>query len=327
MSALTAEKESQHRFPIVENSATGGAESRYVWHNSKPVVLRIYEREIQVLPNVPPRKSEGTPVRRKGDIQRFSKSSRLRLMRKLNRVQSQLLTEPIFITLTHRHGSHTNEEFQHCFLKSFLPRLKEIIPEACWIWRLEPHRNGKPHYHLIAWSFRKKITISSEFYARKIRKAWRNSINQHDRAAELYSCKIEPLGSHKKVMAYVSKYVAKEDDQQGEKIEGRRWASSSNLPTGPITEVNLTHDQLAQLKLIVEILMKAKNKPQGLIDRVLDSDRYLWCWLDPSDIQAVLEYLGMPPPIEHYNRYLQTGNVLPEIAELAEIAADYGHSF
>lgn len=311
----------------VEQSVTEGADSRYVWQNSKPVRLRIYERELQILPNVPPRKTGSTPRRRKGDITTFSKSSRLRLMRKLNRVQTQLLTDPVFITLTHRHGSHTVEEFQHCFQKSFLPRLKEIIPEACFIWRLEPHRNGKPHYHLIAWSFRQKIKIESEFYARQIRKAWRNAIDQHDRAAELYSCKIEPLGSHRKVMSYVSKYVAKEDDEVSRKIEGRRWASSTNLPAGPITEANLTHGQLAKLKQIVKIIMKAAKKPQGLIEVVLSRDDLIWVWLDPVQILEVLEYIGLPPPHNQYSRYLLTGDILPQMDELEKIAADHGHDF
>ena len=311
----------------VLQSVTEGADSRYVWQNSKPVVMRIYEREIQILPNVPPRKTGSTPVRRKGDIQRFSKSSRLRLMRKLNRVQSQLLTTPLFITLTHRHGSHTVEQFQYAFRKKFLPALKEIIPECCFIWRLEPHRNGKPHYHLIVWSFRKKITIESEFYLRKIRQAWRESIDQHDRAAQLYSCKIEPLGSHKKVMSYVSKYVAKEDDEVGSQIEGRRWASSSNLPAGPITEVNLTRSQLEQVKQIVSVIMRAQNKPQGLIDTVLANDLMMWVWLEPHQIQEVLDFLGIPPPANQYSRYRKSGYILPSMEELSNIAADYGYDF
>lgn len=311
----------------VEKSDTGGADSRYIWQNRKPYTLRIYNREIQVLPNVPPSKHHSVPTRRKGDITTFSKSSRLRVMRKMNRVQSQLLGTPIFITLTHRHGTMSTENFQYAFLKRFLPRLKEIIPKIALMWRLEPHRNGKPHYHLIVWSFGKKFKIHSEYYARQIRSTWRWSIDQHDRAAQLYSCKIEKLGSHKKAMHYVSKYVAKEDDGKGQQIEGRRWGTSKSLPVRAISEVNLTRDQYQRLKDIIRVILKSKNKASGLIEAILGSSKMMWTWLSPDEIIAVLEYLGLPPPENQYKNYRESGNPLGTMDEMASIAADHGYSF
>lgn len=311
----------------VVKSDTGGADSRYIWQNVKPYHLRIYNREIQVLPNVPPSKNGSPPLRRKGDIKTFSKSSRLRVMRKMNRVQAQLLGDPIFITCTHRHGTLTNDEFQHAFLKKFAPKLKEIIPKIAMMWRLEPHRNGKPHYHCLIWSFRDKLKLESEYYGRQIRQAWRDSIDQHDRAAQLYACKIEALGSYRKAMQYVSKYVAKEDDDISKKIEGRRWGCSTSLPTGAITEANLTRQQYEDLKEIVRILLRAKNKPQGLIDTILDSNKMMWTWLDPDEIEQVLEYIGIPPPINHYKSYRATGQIHPSMEMLEQIARDYGYSF
>jgi len=306
---------------------TGGADSRYIWQNRKPYHLRVYNREIQVLPNVPPSQHGSAPIRKKGDITTFSKSSRLRVMRKLNRVQGQLLGDPIFITLTHRHGTMSTEKFQYAFLKKFAPKLKEIIPDLAVMWRLEPHRNGKPHYHLIAWSFRKKIKLKSEYYARQIRKAWRDAIDQHDRSAELYACKVIPLGSFRKTMSYVSKYVAKEDDQISQQIEGRRWGTSTNLPVGAITEVNLTKDQYENLKNIVRTLLKSKGKPESLIETILGSEKMMWTWLEPDDIEAVLEFLGIPPPISHYKTYRKSGQTLPSSEMLEQIAKDYGHSY
>lgn len=308
-------------------SDTGGADSRYIWQNRKPFRLRVYNRELQVVPNVPPRKGEKPPRRKEGDITRFSKSSRLRVMRKMNRVQGQLLGTPIFITLTHRHGSHTAREFQYCFLKKFAPRLKEIVPEIALMWRLEPHRNGKPHYHLIVWSYRKKIKLESEYYKRQIRQAWRDSIDQHDRAAELYSCKIEALGSHRKAMHYVSKYVAKEDSSESSKIEGRRWGTSRSLPVGAITEVNLTREQYEDLKNIVRTILKANDKPEGLISTILDDSKMMWTWLSPDEIEAVLEYLNLPPPINQYKAYRSCGSALGTMDEMASLAADHGYSF
>src|SRR5699024_12126933 len=106
-------------------------------------------------------------------------------------------------------------------------------------------------YLMIFWTYDKKRALRSEFYKRKIRRAWRNAINQHDRSAELYACDIEPLGSFKKAMQYVSKYLAKEDDNIGRKIKGRRWAVSKSLPCRTITEVNLTQAQFEDVKQIV----------------------------------------------------------------------------
>lgn len=304
-----------------------GDDSRYIWHKDKPVLLRVYNRELQITPNVPPRDTGDSPIRSKGDITTFSRSSRLRLMRKMNRVQTQLLGEPIFITLTHRHGTLSHKEFQYAFLKKFLPKLPEIIPEVACMWRLEPHRNGKPHYHMICWSFNKKITIESEYYHRQIRQAWRDAIGQHDRAAELYSCDIEALGSHRKIMSYVSKYLAKEDDNVGKKIEGRRWATSKNLPCSAISEVLLTREQLADFKQIVETILRASGKPEGLIETILSGRLRLWCWLDPEEIQAVLDYLGLPPPKNQYSRYQECGSPLGTMEEAERLAKKYGHDF
>lgn len=308
-------------------SVTGGTDSRYIWQNRKPYHLRIYNREIQVIPNVPPRAGDKPPRRKEGDIKSFSKSSRLRVMRKMNRVQAQLLGTPIFVTCTHRHGTMSSEKFQYAFLKKFAPKLKEIVPEIAMMWRLEPHRNGKPHYHCIIWSYRKKLTLGSEFYGRKIRQAWRDAIDQHDRSAQLYSCKIEELGSHKKAMQYISKYVAKEDDHRGAEIEGRRWGTSTSLPVGAITEVNLARAHYEKLKNIVRTILKAKSKPEGLIESIVDSDKMMWVWLDPDEIEAVLEFLGLPPPINHYKTYRETGLRDPDMEHLEALTNDYGYDF
>lgn len=308
-------------------SDTEGAAPWYIYHSGNSVRVSIYSGEVSVSTPPPVSPSTPPPKRTAGDIDTFSRKSRIRVFQAFNRLQSQLLGKPIFITLTSRHGELDAEEFQYRFHKKFLPGLKDIIPKCCYIWRLQPHKNGKPHYHLIVWSFRPELTLESRFYGKQIRRLWRNCINQHDKAAQLYSCKIEPVGGQRKTFQYVSRYVAKEDAGKALEIPGRRWGRSLNFPASPIAEITISGEVYNRLLEIVKVVLKSRSKQTDWLDERVNDSFGWFVWLTSQEIVAILDYISCHVGLSRYKRYLETGNPEPSQAELASLSVRYGHDF
>lgn len=291
-------------------SATEGADPWYIYHTGRIVKVSIFAEELKVTERPTGRNDRPPPTRTAGDITTFSDSSRRRLISVMKRTHTESLGEPIFITLTSRHGMYTQEEFQYRFHKKFLPGLREIIPDLVYLWRLEPHKSGKPHYHLVCWSWKKEAKLISEFYKRPIRHLWRECIGDHSKAAQLYSCKIQSVASREKLMKYVSKYLAKEDYGKALEIDGRRWGRSKNYPCSSIAEIIMPMKDYNVLLQIINVILKSKGKDTDwLAERVNDAVGWSM-WLNRQETVAVLEYIGLEASLWAYNTYWETGKVL-----------------
>lgn len=233
--------------------------SWYNHHNGIGGTVKIFENELQILEpkrnvEIPP-----PPKREEMDINKFTKKSRFRVLQRFNQLQTKSLSEPLFITLTTRHGSMTAEKFQNRFRKSFLPSLKKIIPDLVYAWRLEPHKDGYPHYHLFIWTFRKEANLNSKRLKQKIRAFWLKAIDDESNATRMYSCKIVPVKSMRKAMSYVGKYMAKEGSPIEDGLYGRRWGTSTNFPAKPIMEIDLPLMYVKKLKRIVKRLLRQRG--------------------------------------------------------------------
>lgn len=308
-------------------TVTEGAVPWYIYHSGNSVKVEIYSGEVCVSTPPPATPSTPPPKRTAGDIDTFSRKSRMRVFQAFNRLQAQLLGAPLFITLTSRHGELTCEEFQYRFHKKFLPGLKKIIPECVYIWRLQPHLSGKPHYHLMVWSFRKKLTLKSEYYKRPIRALWRDCIGQHDKAAQLYSCDIEPVAGMRKAFQYVSRYVAREDEGKALEIPGRRWGRSLNYPANPIAEITLSRERYNQLLEIVKIILRSKGKDVDWINERVNDGFGWFVWFTHQEIQNILYFIQCNVSLNRYNRYLKSGIPEPSDEELADLGEEYGYDF
>lgn len=243
------------------------------------------------------------PRRKAGDITYFSRKSRMRLFRKFNRMNTRGLSAPVFITLTTRHGECSPADFQYRFRKSFLPALKRIVPGLVYIWRLEPHRSGYPHYHMLVWSKNRELNLESEYWKRRIRRSWRDAIGQHDRAAELYSCKVVALKSMRQITRYLSKYMAKEDDDRGRKIKGRRWAVSDSFSCCPITAFSLTQSEEERLWKIAKRLLLERGKSK-LVEKLELFRGYGWSiWTDRDQVVSMFAEIGNFMPLNAWELY------------------------
>lgn len=100
----------------------------------------------------------------RGEVTRFSESSKRRLMQELNKVQRDVSTVN-FVTLTFPDEffprNQQPEEWKHC-LREFEWRFRREFPNAAYVWRLEveDRKSGQhigeffPHFHLLVFNVR-----------------------------------------------------------------------------------------------------------------------------------------------------------------------------
>lgn len=249
------------------------------------------------------------------------------MIRKFNRLRKATLTDPLFITLTARNQNYTSEEFRHIFRKIFLPKLKEIVPELVYAWRIEPHKTGFPHIHMFVWSQRKDITIRSQYYKRPIRRLWRNAIGDHSRAAQLYSCKIKEVTNFQRAMGYLCKYMAKEDQWLDLELFGRRWGVSSNFPDSPITEIGLTREQANYITEIAKAMQRRRNERTGGDFELSGDEAEIFMFLPEQGIYKLLLDLNRSAEAGVYSRVVNRGS--PDLLsdELERLANDFGFDY
>lgn len=277
--------------------------TRYNSHNRNDLAVRIYENELYI-PTVAPSQSEHPPPTRKsGDINTFSTKSRMRILHKFNRLQTTNLSDPIFCTFTAPPELAEPEEFQYRFKKKLLPALDDIVPNLVYAWRLEPHRSGHPHYHLFIWSWDQDRTLESRYYKDQIRDAWSEAFDCYNKEFRRYALDVKPVRNERKAMSYVTKYMAKEDDEKGKQIKGRRWGNSTNLPDVPIAEIEMSDKQRKQLVEAAKALLSAKsNVPDYVIEDISTlSDSF--CWIPVGEIVMLLttvDNLKIPPDLQPY---------------------------
>lgn len=148
---------------------------------------------------------------KRGLVNPFSRASRLRLLSYMHKIKPMTKGNfhATFITLTYgQNFPAPNLAKRH--LDNFLKRLRRRWVYASGFWRLEFQKRGAPHFHLILFGlpFLQKDTLA---------RWWGDTIGREfwDTSRELPRTpftRIEAINSHKQAARYVSKYVAKCDD-------------------------------------------------------------------------------------------------------------------
>lgn len=149
----------------------------------------------------------------RGKITTFSRKSRKRMLEKTARLSLDTYVKnmPIlFVTLTYgQDWPHPSEAKTH--MRNLWKRIVREYSTAAAIWRLEFQKRGAPHLHLLIFN----VPFISKDVLKQI---WSEIIEYQywDYSAETPRApftRIEALRSGKKAMAYVSKYVAKNEDE------------------------------------------------------------------------------------------------------------------
>ncbi len=182
----------------------------------------------------------------RGEIVRFSKQSRRRLMYKLSEISCKVL--PNFVTLTYPEQFTTDPVQWKTDFNNFWKRLKRQFPDASCVWKLEPQKRGAPHYHLLVWGcdfVRLRLFVPMAWYqvvgsVDPKHLYWHQGRLGHGNTHCVTKC-----NSWRGVMAYASKYLGKFCDCEGWQKPGRFWGvkSRDQIPWASLVRVCITQRQ------------------------------------------------------------------------------------
>jgi hypothetical protein len=123
-------------------------------------------------------------------------------MKKIARTDAQ---RAIFLTLTYPE-SYPDPKQAKNDLRAFMERIRRRWPESSGIWRLEFQKRGAPHFHVVLFGIR--------WLPFRWAKAWWADIIAEHVGETLPFVRVESIRSRRRLMNYVSKYVAKADDPE-----------------------------------------------------------------------------------------------------------------
>src|SRR3990172_2040103 len=139
---------------------------------------------------------ENTVVPR-GNVTRFSRKSRKRLIEYCNRLDAKFKGRTVFITLTYPY-LQTDHQAAKRHLSNMLKRLQRWGATTI-IWRMEYQDNGSIHFHLICFGL-PWLPFDD------LKMMWRGGIDYPDSALFV---RIQRITSMRMLLGYVSKYIAK----------------------------------------------------------------------------------------------------------------------
>ena len=176
----------------------------------------------------------------RGNVVAFSKSSRLRLQRTLSAVRWSTLSPPTWCTLTYHHARDVDSAAAVHDLQRWLDRIEAKVGKCHYIWRLEMQVRGVPHFHVILWPPNDAAPWQRAPYRSWLADQWHAVVSPGDKAHAKHGAKIDALDSYRHASRYISKYVAKEPNVDGDTYRGRRWATSHGLPRDVISSTDLS---------------------------------------------------------------------------------------
>lgn len=176
---------------------------------------------------------------KRGNITRFTNTSRNRLLRRLGQLPCDLFEYCTVLSVTLTYPSEfPTARASKVDLDNFYRSIYESHPRAFSIWKLEPQMRGAPHYHMIMafsdvldmWD---KEEVRGFIYNLQIEIAniWYRVCGSNDplhlkfHLGEIGDNRIiERIKSYKQLTAYLSKYVGKPfESQEYWKNSGRYW--------------------------------------------------------------------------------------------------------
>lgn len=224
-----------------------------------------------------PRPGQGGAVGggKRGAITKFSRASRLRLMRKVAKTRNDHL--PIFVTLTYGKKYPTDPKEWKKHLQAFYKRLTRRYPHISMIWKLEPQKRGAPHWHLLVWN------VPYLHALKLVPKIWYEIAGYgDDLVLQFHQGNLgnEPcvgqVRSYRGVMAYASKYLGKELEVDGWQAPGRFWGvmNPEYVPWGEL--IKIEDDKQTIYKLIRIMRKYARLKGRSYSSLSVFADGNFW---------------------------------------------------
>lgn len=227
----------------------------------------------------------------RGEVVGFSRGSRKRLIEFMASVRYD--TQLIFLTLTYPDHFPQSENDWNAHFEAFRRRFERRFPIWRCIWRKEMKRRRSgdcegqyaPHWHLLIWTDNTASavckTVKVESYGKLVSKtvsglsimvekwallAWSQIVASDDTKHAIYGCFACAVRNRRHAYSYVSKYIAKEDDDN--LAVGRRWGRIGSFDTKASDAVVLSHKEYIEFRRLVRKWMKSrKNKYHRTVAR------------------------------------------------------------
>lgn len=245
--------------------------SWYTSHKSTEYRVTVYEGQLECRPLISQSSQKKPPKRTEGDIRTFSKKSRKRLIDTLNTIQSYKWGTPIFCTLTVRHDRSTAPERCLDAFERWKVALRKSIGPHGYVWKLEPHKSGYPHLHVIVWPEARGADRKPERTAAKLRQLWLEAIGDADKHEVEHAAQAEVCDGKRKVRAYLAKYISKSDGYAELMVNRRRWGRSYNMAEDPIAEYIIDQEQGMALTMIAKNWCSERGGPYDYPAHNLDT--------------------------------------------------------
>lgn len=172
---------------------------------------------------------------KRGEIEIMSRESRKRLLSLMHKLE---FTSVTMVTLTYPADFPADGAKTKAHLKEFRRRFEKRFGKMRALWRLEFQKRGAPHYHILYFDcgFLPIPEVSA---------LWHTIVKSRDLNHLLAGVDIKRIheGSNRRIiMAYVSKYIAKEDKNNGNKsFEGfGRWWGRWNVEEPKGLQIDLS---------------------------------------------------------------------------------------
>jgi hypothetical protein len=221
-------------------------------------------------------------------VREFSRKSRTRLQQTLCAMPTAHVGRGIlFVTLTYPAAYPGSWRIWKRQLDSWLKRTRRRLPRCAGVWKLEPQRRGAPHFHL--------LLVGAPYLAKEwISRAWYDTVGSKDPKHLAAGTNVQLAHSHRGVLAYAAKYVAKyerlpADWQDG---VGRWWGVFNRAGLGiEWRSWQLTQPQFWQLTRVVQHLV-AVRRGAAIRERGPPVSSGSWAVLREAQAERLAVWIG-----------------------------------
>lgn len=205
---------------------------------------------------------------KRGYVTAWSRKSRKRILVKAASLRNA--GNGLFITLTYPDSVASRSDFNSSMIKGHLELVRKWLlnryPGAGAMWRVEvvARKSGVlkgrpvPHFHIILISPAK---IRLDTIRRQLRKHWYKVAHYEDIHRGKAGVDVQYIHSRQHAMYYVSKYVAKNVDDEGDQpafIVGRHWGTFGNWDTEAYYNAPLSYRQFVEFRRLMVRWLKSK---------------------------------------------------------------------
>ena len=227
-------------------------------------VIFWYDKYLERKENKRKKEEQRTPERRKGDIQGFSRKSRSRMLKKINQLDPDRISNLYHVTVTYPSRFPTDGITHKTDLDVYIKRIKRRFGEdIALIWKLEFQKRGAPHYHILLLLPKEyNLLYLREWFKKNWKEVaqrfWDEKVENHKRI----SC--DPVDSLKKSGFYITKYLTKEEEDTPLN-QGRYWGCTRNWGDLIQEYIKLTGKQLIHFRRLMKRYLKGSKRFQKLV--------------------------------------------------------------